>query len=368
MKSFKDIYQNKTILITGHTGFKGSWLSLWLSQLGANVIGVSHDIPSNPSHFNEAQLSFKLIDNRLDIRDKEPIKNLILQHQPDFIFHLAAQPLVKSSYDSPIDTITTNAIGTSNILDALRYIEKPIVAVMITSDKVYDNVEWVWGYRETDKLGGKDPYSASKGMAELAIRTYVESYFSSPNSNIRVGVARAGNVIGGGDWAKDRIVVDCIKSWSKGKIVDIRNPGATRPWQHVLEPLSGYLSLGAKLKDDYVIHGHAYNFGPTADQNYSVEALIKEMEKNWNNVRWNDTSNKVIHRYESGLLKLNCDKALFDLKWSPALSFQKTVQMTVDWYKIFYESNKEEMYEVSINQINEYKNIAEKKGIEWASN
>ena len=366
MQSLKNTYKDKNVLITGHTGFKGSWLSLWLSQLGANVIGVSNEVPSQPSHFNAINLDSKILDNRLDIRDHNSVKDLIFDHQPDFVFHLAAQPLVKHSYDNPIETITTNAIGTSNVLDSLLHIKKKVVAVMITSDKVYDNVEWVWGYRETDRLGGKDPYSASKGMAELAIRTYVESYFNSPDSLVKVGIARAGNVIGGGDWAKDRIVVDCIKSWSKGLSVDIRNPNATRPWQHVLEPLSGYLSLGAHLQKNSLINGHAYNFGPPANQNHSVKDLIEEMAKIWENVRWKDISGDTSQVYESGLLKLNCDKALFDLKWSPSLSFEQTIHMTVDWYKKYYETNVEDMHGLSSNQIIEYQRIAENKGIEWA--
>jgi len=366
MKSFKQTYENKTVLITGHTGFKGSWLSLWMRYLGANVIGVSLDIPSEPSHFNAAKLSSRLVDHRLDIKDGEGLKKIVRDSQPDFVFHLAAQALVRFSYETPVDTIMTNAIGTSNVLDSLRCLDKPVVAVMITSDKAYDNVEWVWGYRETDRLGGKDPYSASKAMAELAIRTYVESFFSAADSNVRVGIARAGNVIGGGDWAKDRIVADCMKSWSAGQVVDIRNPGATRPWQHVLEPLSGYLALGADLVTSHSNHGEAYNFGPPANQNHSVKELINQMKVHWGNVRWNDTSKDEVHMHEAGLLKLNCDKALSDLNWLPTLRFDETVRMTVDWYKEFYESSEDMIYGKSLSQIAEYTKIAEERGIEWA--
>lgn len=366
MATFSNVYQNKTVLITGHTGFKGSWLSLWLSNLGANVIGVSFDIPSDPSHFNVTSLSARVEDHRIDIRDGEALRRLVLEVQPDFVFHLAAQALVRPSYQNPVDTITSNAVGSSNILDALRYLDKPVVSIMITSDKAYDNVEWVWGYRETDKLGGKDPYSASKAMAELAISTYVSSFFNAADSNIRVGVARAGNVIGGGDWARDRIVVDCMKSWSKQEIVGIRNPEATRPWQHVLEPLSGYLAQGAALSCTNERHGEAYNFGPRADQNHSVRDLINEMKTHWENVRWNDTSANEKHVYEAGLLKLNCDKALFDLNWLPTLRFEETVEMTVTWYRKFYESNNGVMYDYSLAQILEYTRLAEIREIEWA--
>jgi CDP-glucose 4,6-dehydratase len=283
-------FDGAKILITGHTGFKGSWLSLWLTKLGAQVYGVSQDIPTTPSLFTSIELEKKLKDYRFDICEKDLLNNLIGEIKPNFIFHLAAQSLVRPSYKDPLNTLKTNALGTAKVLDSLRLLDKPMVAVMITSDKVYDNVEWLWGYRETDRLGGKDPYSASKGMAELVIRSYVESYFNSPNSDVRIGIARAGNVIGGGDWATDRIVPDCINAWSVSKMVDIRNLHATRPWQHVMEPLSGYLSLGLRLYESNNLHGEAYNFGPPARQNYTVRKLINEMANYWDNVDRNDAS------------------------------------------------------------------------------
>jgi CDP-glucose 4,6-dehydratase len=360
------LFTEKKVLITGHTGFKGTWLSLWLEQLGAEVFGLSVDIPSEPSHFNAARLSGRIRDYRLDIRDSKALKKIIHEIQPDFVFHLAAQALVRPSYENPLETLMTNAIGTANVLEALRFLDKQVVAVMITSDKAYDNVEWVWGYRETDRLGGKDPYSTSKGMAELAIRSYVESFFNSPDSNVRVGITRAGNVIGGGDWAVDRIVPDCMKAWSKNEVVDIRNPGATRPWQHVLEPLSGYLSLAAALAEDGTKHGEAYNFGPPAYQNYPVSELINEMEKYWDHVRWNDVSQSQQHLHEAGLLKLNCDKALFDLNWMPTLQFEETIQMTVQWYKNFYEQNSDSMHDFSVSQIKKYTLLAQERDRGWA--
>jgi CDP-glucose 4,6-dehydratase len=359
-------FQDKNVLITGHTGFKGSWLSLWLKQLGANVTGVSIEVPSKPSHFKAAMLFNQVDDRRLDICNGDALKKLVQEVQPDFVFHLAAQALVRPSYENPIETITTNSIGTANVLDALRVLDKKVVAVMITSDKAYDNVEWVWGYRETDRLGGKDPYSASKGMAELVIRTYVESFFNTPDSNIRVGIARAGNVIGGGDWALDRIVPDCMNAWSKNETVDIRSPESTRPWQHVLEPLSGYLALAAELSKNDTRHGEAYNFGPPAQQNYSVRLLIDEMAKYWDHIRWNDTSQSEVHLHEAGLLKLNCDKVLFDLKWMPTLQFEETVRMTVQWYKAFYDHEVDSMYSFSIAQIAEYTQLAQEREKLWA--
>jgi CDP-glucose 4,6-dehydratase len=359
-------YLGKKIIITGHSGFKGSWLSLWLKQLGANVSGVSIDIPSTPSHFTATNLFDHIDDHHIDIRDSEAVKQLVKEIQPDFVFHLAAQALVRPSYEAPVETMMTNAIGSANILDALRSLDKPVTAVMITSDKAYDNLEWVWGYRETDRLGGKDPYSASKGMAELAIRSFVNSYFSAPDSNVRVAVSRAGNVIGGGDWAVDRIVSDCMQAWADGESVDIRNPDATRPWQHVLEPLSGYLTLGAQLSTNRNLHGEAYNFGPPAHQNHSVRELIDEMSNYWDSVRWNDISNSQQHLHEAGLLKLNCDKALFDLQWQPTLGFKETVRMTVEWYKNYYQVSPESIYNFTMSQIEEYNNLAVERKLAWA--
>lgn len=366
MSRFSNIYQGKTVLVTGHTGFKGSWLSSWLSHLGANVVGLSWDVPTSPSNFVASHVGDAISDHRFNILDAVKVRELIKECQPDFVFHLAAQALVRPSYENPLDTLSTNSMGTANVLDALRILNKQVVAVMITSDKAYDNVEWVWGYRETDRLGGKDPYSASKGMAELVIRSYVESYFNSHDNNIRVGITRAGNVIGGGDWALDRIVPDCMNAWSNKEVVDIRSPYATRPWQHVLEPLSGYLGLGAELFENPDKHGHAYNFGPAAKQNHSVSELIDEMARYWDNVRWNDVSQVKEHVHEAGLLKLNCDKALFDLNWLPTLGFEETVRMTVEWYKTYYQDTTQDMNAFTFAQIDEYTVLAAGRGIQWA--
>jgi CDP-glucose 4,6-dehydratase len=362
------IFNNKKILVTGHTGFKGSWLCAWLNHLGAEVVGVSDDVVSNPSNYLASSVSDFVQDYRVDIRDTNKVASLIKETQPDFVFHLAAQALVRPSYENPIETMTTNAIGTANVLDALRDLDKKVVAVMITSDKAYDNVEWVWGYRETDRLGGKDPYSASKGMAELAIRSYVDSFFNAPDSNVRIGITRAGNVIGGGDWAVDRIVPDCMEAWANGKTVNIRSPHATRPWQHVLEPLSGYLCLAENLYLNSNNHGEAYNFGPSSNQNYPVSKLIDEMSKYWDQIKWKDVSNNKQHVHEAGLLKLNCDKVLFDLEWHSALQFEETVKMTVDWYKEYYQNQNKSMYDFTIGQIEAYTRIAKLNNIAWANN
>ena len=362
-----NIFNNKKIIITGHTGFKGSWLAAWLSHLGGNVVGISNNTIGNQSNFLASKIENVIDDRRANINDINAIKAIVKEVQPDFIFHLAAQALVRPSYENPLETMTTNAIGTANVLDALRALDKKVIAVMITSDKAYDNVEWVWGYRETDRLGGKDPYSASKGMAELVIRSYVESFFNAPDSNVRVGIARAGNVIGGGDWAIDRIVPDCMEAWANGKTVDIRSPFSTRPWQHVLEPLSGYLCLAENLYLNNQNHGEAYNFGPAADQNYPVSKLINEMSKYWDQIKWNNVSENKGHVHEAGLLKLNCDKASSDLEWHSALAFEETVKMTVEWYKEYYLNPERPMYEFTISQIEAYTKAARLNNISWAN-
>jgi CDP-glucose 4,6-dehydratase len=363
-----NVFRNKTVLITGHTGFKGSWLSLWLSHLGAKVVGISQDIPTSPSNFSTNFVNELVTDYRLDVTDEEGTKSLIESIKPDFVFHLAAQALVRYSYDEPLKTFKTNAIGTANVLEALRMLDNKVIAIMITSDKTYENVEWVWGYRETDQLGGKDPYSASKSMAENVIRSYFNSFYNLPESNVKIGIARAGNVIGGGDWAADRIVPDCMRAWANGDIVDIRSPNSTRPWQHVLEPLSGYLTLAKTLSDDPSFSGEAFNFGPYMNQNYSVSELINEMKKSWNMIQWNDVSDNN-NVYEAGLLKLNCDKALSNLNWRSSLSFEETIKMTVEWYKEYYlnKINNQSMYDFTINQILTYIQIADQSGSTWTN-
>ena len=237
----KEYFLNTNVVVSGHTGFKGSWLTAWLKELNARVTGISLDPPTNPSHFQAASIDRDIQDLRIDLRNRKAVQNAIKKAKPKFVFHLAAQPLVRLSYSDPVNTYLTNVMGTLHLLEALRELNDPCVAVIITSDKCYDNLEWAWGYRETDRLGGPDPYSASKGAAELVIRSHVHSYFPK-QGNIHIGIGRAGNVIGGGDWAADRIVPDCVKAWSKNEKVLLRNPSATRPWQHVLEPLSGYLN------------------------------------------------------------------------------------------------------------------------------
>ncbi len=354
-------FANHTVLLTGHTGFKGSWLTAWLWTLGARVVGVALDPPSQPSHFEVAGLTEVLLeDHRLDIRDADALKHLVSQTQPDFVFHLAAQALVRRSYLNPVETYQTNVLGTLNLLEALRSLEKHCTTVLITSDKCYNNVEWVWGYRETDALGGPDPYSASKGAAELVIRSHVKSFFPI-DGPVRIAIGRAGNVIGGGDWAQDRVVPDCVHSWAKEESVQLRNPHATRPWQHVLEPLSGYLNLAAKLSQRSELHGEPFNFGPPADQNHTVMELVQEMSKYWDKVRWEENYNSEEHPYESGLLKLNCDKALHHLHWQAVLNFEETVKLTTKWYQSYY-NDPQNIRGYTISQIKEYNRLAKLRG------
>ena len=359
------IFEGTRVVVTGHTGFKGSWLSLWLASLGAQVHGISLGVPTTPSHYHAARLNTLVHDNWLDIRELGKLKDLINKIQPDFVFHLAAQPLVRGSYVDPIYTWQTNTFGTINLLEALRGLSHPCVAVFITSDKCYDNVEWVWGYRESDPLGGPDPYSASKGAAELAIRSYVHSFFPRDGS-VRIGVGRAGNVIGGGDWADDRIVPDCVRAWSQSRLASLRNPLATRPWQHVLEPLSGYLNLAISLKHSSDFHGEPFNFGPPAHQNHSVGELADAMIEHWDQAVWEDASSHYGGPYESNFLKLNCDKALHQLRWRAVWGFTDTVRETVLWYRHYYRQPSASISDFSKAQIQNYLNTAKSHGLLWA--
>jgi CDP-glucose 4,6-dehydratase len=366
---FNNIFSDKKVIITGNTGFKGSWLSLWLHSMGAKVIGISKDIPSKPSLFEELDLAKKTEHHFENICDGPKMKELFTSVQPDFVFHLAAQPIVSVSYDDPIDTFQTNTMGTANILEALRSLNNPCYSVIITSDKCYDNVEWIWGYREQDRLGGKDPYSASKGAAELVIKTYFHSYFNKPGSNVKICSVRAGNVIGGGDWALNRIVPDCFRAWEKDQAVKIRNPNSTRPWQHVLEPLSGYLRAAQVLiRGDVNIHGEPFNIGPNADQNHTVLELLREVNGYWKNKSdsqpFEIEAGGVFH--EAGLLKLNCDKALSLLQWKPALDFNQTARFTGEWYNYYYNNRNQSVWDYTLNQIHEYAEAAGKKSIAWA--
>lgn len=355
MERLKKIFLGKKILITGHTGFKGSWLTFWLKILGANVIGISKDIPSKPSLFKVLKLNKKIIDIKMDIRDLKKLKKIIKKYKPDFVFHLAAQSLVKESYKNPVQTFTTNIVGTLNILESIRYLKKTCYSVIITSDKSYKNLEIKRGYHEKDLLGGKDPYSASKGSAELIIQSYLHSFYNKKNNNKFFAIARAGNVIGGGDWSVDRLIPDCMAAWSNKKIVQLRNPKSTRPWQHVLEALGGYLTLIIQLKKNNKIHGEAFNFGPKNNQNKTVLNLVEEIKKNWKGISWKEQKFKK-KEFESTLLKLNSNKAKIRLKWTPKLNFRETIKMVSSWYKNYYENQNLNVENFTRKQIIQYSN------------
>ncbi len=362
---FKGYYKNRRVLITGHTGFKGSWLSLWLTSLGAKVTGYSSYLPSTPCNFEVLGLNAHLENLTGDVRNFKDLKYVFDNFQPEIVFHLAAQPIVRRSFDYPKLTFDSNVGGTVNVLENIRLSDSVKAAVIITSDKCYKNVEWLWGYRENDQLGGDDPYSASKGCAEIIINSYCKSFFRKAG-HVKVASTRAGNVIGGGDWAEDRIIPDCAKASSEGKNVVVRNPNATRPWQYVLEPLSGYLWLGALLAKDRFETGEAFNFGPKADVIQPVSVLISAFQKYWHSAEWT-INQENSEKKESSLLKLCCDKALSLLNWQAILSFEETVEHTAFWYKRFYE-NRENMFEFSVQQIEKYCFLANERGMEWARN
>lgn len=353
-------WRGKKVLVTGHTGFKGSWLSLWLLELGAEVAGLSLAPNTEPSLFEQLRLDNELNHHIGDIRDLGLVKNLIADFQPDVVFHLAAQPLVRLSYSEPVSTWETNVLGTVNVLESLKTLDKPCVGVMITTDKCYDNKEWIYGYRENDPLGGHDPYSSSKAGAEIAIASWAKSFFRQ--GNIRVVSARAGNVIGGGDWALDRIVPDAMRALSKGKPIPVRNPYATRPWQHVLEPLGGYLTLAYKLYEQILtrkitIEG-AFNFGPNLSSNRPVKELVEEILKHWAG-SWLDNSD-LNAPHEATLLNLVTDKAFHHLNWQPQWNFAETIEKTVTWYhqaNQLSNNDSKSFKSLTLEQINSYQTL-----------
>lgn len=361
---FQDKFKGKKVLVTGHTGFKGSWLTLWLEVLGAKVCGFSKDIPSSPSHFELAKVDQNISDFRGDINDYEQVLSFFQKEQPDLVFHLGANAIVSECVEDPKDAFLTNTIGTVNVLEAIRHVKGIKAAVIVTSDKCYENMEWEYGYRENDRLGGKDPYSASKACAELVFSSYYKTYFSHL-PDLKVASARAGNVIGGGDWGKNRIVPDCIRFWTQNKLVPVRNPASTRPWQHVLEPLSGYLALAAELLDpNSTMNGSSFNFGPNSEVNKEVSELIKEMKKYWEGAGMKIDENHELRQKEARLLKLNCDKALSKLLWASTLNFEETVEMTASWYKQWHQNSP--VRDLTLKQIVSYQELARKRGLHWA--
>ena len=362
---FAETFRNKTVWLSGHTGFKGAWLAHWLLELGADVHGFALEPATKPALFDQLGLARRLHHQIADLRDAAAVAKSIRAAQPDFVFHLAAQPLVRLSYEQPVDTYETNVMGTIHVMETLRSLKKPCAAVLITTDKCYENREWLYGYREEDPLGGYDPYSSSKAAAEIAIAAWRRSFFK--NHPVKIASARAGNVIGGGDWAKDRLVPDCVRALNKKKPIAIRNPDSTRPWQHVLEPLSGYLWLAAKLSQAPVPNpqlASAFNFGPAHEANRTVGELVEEILKHWPG-RWENRSDaNAVH--EARLLQLATDKASALLGWSPAWDFPAAVESTIQWYRCADKKSTAAISKLTSAQIRDYCSVARRVEIPWA--
>lgn len=355
-----DIYKNKKIFLTGHTGFKGSWLSIWLAKLGAKVCGYSLEPNTNPSMFNELELAHKIEKSVIgDILDAKNLEKTMREFEPDIVFHLAAQPLVRLSYSEPVITYQTNVIGTLNVLEAARKIPSVKAFVNVTTDKCYENKEVKRGYTEDDPMGGYDMYSSSKGCVEIMSSSYRRSFLQEENT-YAMATARAGNVIGGGDWALDRLIPDCIRGINKGIDIEIRNPVAVRPWQHVLEPLSGYLLLGEKLLTEGKKFADGFNFGPDEESVLTVAEVAKKLTEIYGRGRVVVGEKSPLH--EAGLLMLNIEKAKKILDWTPTYNAHRALEKTVDWYKNFYAKDTD-MNEYTLNQIKEYE-----ENIKWNRN
>ena len=368
LKIFGNIFHQKRILITGHTGFKGSWLALWLSELGAEVTGFALVPATKPSHFELIGLRNTINHIEGDIRDLRAVDKAFKTAEPEIVFHLAAQALVRDSYEDPKGTFSTNIGGTVNILEAVRASSSVKAAVIVTSDKCYENREWIWGYRENDPLGGHDPYSASKGAAEIVCSSYRRSFFNKTGLGPLIGfaTARAGNVIGGGDWAKDRLIPDCIRALSEDEPMVIRNPNSSRPWQHVLDPLSGYLFLAQQLLNDPDRFSGTWNFGPADIENIKVEELAKRFISVWGEGSIQSSKFNQSGPHEANLLRLSIDKAAHKLGWFPVLNGSTAINWTANWYKEWRKGRKN-MREFSLSQIHEYTGIALEKNTRWAN-
>ena len=361
MSQFKDLYRGRRVLVTGHTGFKGSWLVMWLQHLGADVSGFSDRVSTTPAMFDLLDLGGKMKHRLGDIRDRARLAEVIDEVQPEFVFHLAAQALVLESHKDPLATFETNTMGMANLLECIR--ERPWikVAVLVTSDKAYRNNEWDWGYRETDVLGGLDPYSGSKSCAELVAHSYYHSFLQ--HAPTKIATARAGNVIGGGDWAANRLVPDCIRAWSVGETVTVRRPQATRPWQHVFDCLSGYLWLGARLAEDDAF-ADAFNFGPEPEAQRPVRELVENILQHWPG-EWNDASDPNAP-HEAATLSLAIDKARQQIGWAPVWDFATTVQRTIHWYHQRHVVKAEDLHGLSLTQLEAYTADATAASAPWA--
>jgi CDP-glucose 4,6-dehydratase len=352
---FQNFYNNKRVLITGHTGFKGSWLTIWLHELGAKVIGVAQDPYSDKDNYVLSGIDKKIeADLRADIRDGKKMKEIFVEYKPEIVFHLAAQPLVRLSYEIPVETYETNVMGTINVMEAIRATDSVRAGVMITTDKCYENREQIWGYRENEAMGGYDPYSSSKGAAEIAIASWRRSFFNPADygkkHHVSLSSVRAGNVIGGGDWAKDRIIPDCIRALEAGEDIKIRSPKAIRPWQHVLEPLSGYMLLAKKMCEEPTKYCEGWNFGPTTESIRTVWEVAAKLTENYGKGRLVDCSDpNALH--EANLLMLDINKAKFHLSWEPCTDIDQCIKLVADWYKHY---KNEDVYKLDVEQIEKF--------------
>lgn len=348
----QEFWRHKKVFITGHTGFKGSWLSLWLQKLGADCVGFSLDAPSEPHLFHLASIDKNMVSLTGDITDYAALQQALLKHQPDMVFHLAAQPLVPLAKKDPVNTYLVNVMGTVNLLEVLRSLPKTRVAIMVTSDKCYNNKESYWAYREGDPLGGKEPYSSSKACAELVTEAYRETYFSHKTASRQIAIAsvRAGNVIGGGDWGKDRLLPDIMKACATHKTIKLRNPGSIRPWQFVLEPLAGYLLLAERCWHDKQAYAQAWNFGPNLEEIYPVSWIVDKVLDLWSGAKV--SRSQIRDLLESQFLRVDSTKARMHMGWKPALNIEAALQWTVNWYKAYYEGQNPR--ELCLNQIHQY--------------
>ena len=359
---FRNAYSAKRVLVTGHTGFKGSWLTLWLNRLGAEVTGFALAPDTHPSLFEAARVKSKCVHTVGDVRELGALTNVLDQCKPDYIFHMAAQPLVRLSYIQPLETLQTNFMGTAHLLEAVRLRAKPCAVVVVTSDKCYENKEWIYGYREDEPMGGRDVYSMSKGATELLVSSYRRSFFDPQHFSqhgIALATARAGNVIGGGDWASDRIVPDAVRALTESRPVVLRNPTAIRPWQHVLEPIGGYLQLGARLGGSSEGHPQdfceSWNFGPPVGENHCVDELVEEFVKTWGAGSWTSESRSPEAGHEAHTLTLSIEKATSRLHWRPQWDFRKTIYQTARWYRSFYSVTQPvSALDLCVEQIGEY--------------
>lgn len=355
---FGSCFQGRRVLVTGHTGFKGSWLCLWLRDLGAEVSGIALPAETSPNHWDLLKLNMP--SHMVDIRNGEALKRVIADERPEIIFHLAAQPLVRRSYGDPLTTWSTNVMGTANLLDGCRGADELRAVIVVTTDKCYRNQEWLWGYRETDPLGGHDPYSASKAAAELVVASYRDSFFQTAAAPL-MATARAGNVIGGGDWSEDRLIPDLVRARAGDAPLEIRSPHATRPWQHVLESLSGYLLLAQRLLENGPDFAEGWNFGPESEGNRTVEEVLTRLRRHWPDLVWRPAAEGQPH--EANLLYLDSAKARQKLGWQSVWQLESALAATAEWYRQFYETGQV----VSREQLKDYIAAARAAGLSWAT-